>query len=49
MKKMSERFIILIHHNGEITNTAEDTTFYSQDPVGITISSSFISDSAYTN
>ena len=41
-EKMSERFIILIHHNGEITNTTEGVTFYSQNPVGVTVFSSSI-------
>ena len=46
---MSERVIILIHHNGEITNIVEGTTFYSQNPVGVTISSSSITLSVLTN
>ena len=46
---MSERFIILIPHNGEITNIAEGTTFYSENPVGVTISSSSITLSELKN
>ena len=30
-EKMTERYI-LIHHNGEIINTNEGVTFYSQNP-----------------
>ena len=46
---MYERFIILIHYNGEITNTEEGTTFYNQNPVGVTISSSSITLSELKN
>ena len=37
---MAERCFILVHHNGEITNTKEGATFCSQNPVSVSISSS---------
>ena len=37
---MLERSFILIHHNSEITSTVEGSTFYSQNLVGVSVSSS---------
>ena len=35
--KMAERYYILIHHGGEITNIEEGTTFCSKNPIYVTI------------
>ena len=37
---MAKRCFMLVHHNDEITNTEERATFYSQNPVSVSLSSS---------
>ena len=36
-EKMAERFYILVHHNGEITNTIEGMTFCNTNPVCVSV------------
>ena len=36
---MSKRFFVLIHHNGEITNTIEGATLCNQNPIAVSVCS----------